>query len=215
MDDMNTPNTKTRTKILLADDHLIVRMGLSAVISFEPDLEVVAEADTGEDAVLLARTHKPDVVVMDLMMPNLDGASATARIVRENPSVRVLILTTFGLSEDMRRALAAGASGGLVKSSSQEKIITAIRAVAAGERVFSPEIKHALALESEPPILSMRQLEVLNLTAKGFTNKEIGDFLGIGVNGVKAHLKQINARLGATSRTEATTIAINLRLISG
>jgi DNA-binding CsgD family transcriptional regulator len=91
----------------------------------------------------------------------------------------------------------------------------AIRAVAAGERVFSPEIKHALALESEPPILSMRQLEVLNLTAKGFTNKEIGDFLGIGVNGVKAHLKQINARLGATSRTEATTIAINLRLISG
>ena len=215
MDDMNTSDTKTRTKILLADDHLIVRMGLSAVISFEPDLEVVAEADTGEDAVLLARTHKPDVVVMDLMMPNLDGASATARIVRENPSVRVLILTTFGISEDMRRALAAGASGGLVKSSSQEKIIGAIRAVAAGERVFSPEIKHALALENEPPILSMRQLEVLTLTAKGFTNKEIGDFLDIGINGVKAHLKQINTRLGATSRTEATTIAINLRLISG
>lgn len=210
---MNKPEAKT--KILLADDHLIVRMGIAAVISFEPDLEVVAEADTGEDAVLLTREHKPDVVVMDLMMPNLDGASATARIIRENPSVRVLILTTFGISEDMRRALAAGASGGLVKSSSQAEIIAAIRAVAAGEKVFSPEIKHALALESEPPILSMRQLEVLNLTAKGFTNKEIGDFLGIGVNGVKAHLKQINARLGATSRTEATTIAINLRLISG
>ena len=203
-----------KTRILLADDHLVVRMGIASIISFEPDLEVVAEADTGEEAVALARAHKPDVVVMDLMMPKLSGADATVAILQENPAVRVLILTTFGTSEDMRRALDAGAAGGLVKSSSQAEIIAAIRAVAAGQRVLSPEIEHALGTTAEPPLLSMRQLEVLNLAAKGFTNREIGEILGIGVNGVKAHLKVIYTRLGAASRTEATSLAINLRLIS-
>jgi len=203
-----------KTRILLADDHLVVRMGIASIISFEPDLEVVAEADTGEEAVALARTHKPDVVVMDLMMPKLNGADATVAILQENPAVRVLILTTFGTSDDMRRAFDAGAAGGLVKSSSQAEIIAAIRAVAAGRRVLSPEIEHSLGTAADPPPLSIRQLEVLNLAAKGFTNREIGDILGIGVNGVKAHLKLIYTRLGVASRTEATSIAINLRLIS-
>ena len=203
-----------KTRILLADDHLVVRMGIASIISFEPDLEVVAEADTGEEAVALARTHKPDVVVMDLMMPKLSGADATVAILQENPAVRVLILTTFGTSDDMRRAFDAGAAGGLVKSSSQAEIIAAIRAVAAGRRVLSPEIEHSLGTAADPPPLSIRQLEVLNLAAKGFTNREIGDILGIGVNGVKAHLKLIYTRLGVASRTEATSIAINLRLIS-
>ena len=203
-----------KTRILLADDHLVVRMGIASIISFEPDLEVVAEADTGEEAVALARVHKPDVVVMDLMMPKLNGADATVAILQENPAVRVLILTTFGTSDDMRRAFDAGAAGGLVKSSSQAEIIAAIRAVAAGRRVLSPEIEHSLGTAADPPPRSIRQLEVLNLAAKGFTNREIGDILGIGVNGVKAHLKLIYTRLGVASRTEATSIAINLRLIS-
>ena len=203
-----------KTRILLADDHLVVRMGIASIIAFEPDLEVVAEADTGEEAVALARVHKPDVVVMDLMMPKLNGADATVAILQENPAVRVLILTTFGTSDDMRRAFDAGAAGGLVKSSSQAEIIAAIRAVAAGRRVLSPEIEHSLGTAADPPPLSIRQLEVLNLAAKGFTNREIGDILGIGVNGVKAHLKLIYTRLGVASRTEATSIAINLRLIS-
>ena len=203
-----------KTRILLADDHLVVRMGIASIISFESDLEVVAEADTGEEAVALARVHKPDVVVMDLMMPKLNGADATVAILQENPAVRVLILTTFGTSDDMRRAFDAGAAGGLVKSSSQAEIIAAIRAVAAGRRVLSPEIEHSLSTAADPPPLSIRQLEVLNLAAKGFTNREIGDILGIGVNGVKAHLKLIYTRLGVASRTEATSIAINLRLIS-
>ena len=203
-----------KTRILLADDHLVVRMGIASIIAFEPDLEVVAEADTGEEAVALARAHKPDVVVMDLMMPKLSGADATVAILQENPAVRVLILTTFGTSDDMRRAFDAGAAGGLVKSSSQAEIIAAIRAVAAGRRVLSPEIEHSLGTAADPPPLSIRQLEVLNLAAKGFTNREIGEILGIGVNGVKAHLKLIYTRLGVASRTEATSIAINLRLIS-
>ena len=203
-----------KTRILLADDHLVVRMGIASIIAFEPDLEVVAEADTGEEAVALARAHKPDVVVMDLMMPKLSGADATVAILQENPAVRVLILTTFGTSDDMRRAFDAGAAGGLVKSSSQAEIIAAIRAVAAGQRVLSPEIEHSLGTAADPPPLSIRQLEVLNLAAKGFTNREIGDILGIGVNGVKAHLKLIYTRLGVASRTQATSIAINLRLIS-
>ena len=203
-----------KTRILLADDHLVVRMGIASIIAFEPDLEVVEEADTGEEAVALARAHKPDVVVMDLMMPKLSGADATVAILQENPAVRVLILTTFGTSDDMRRAFDAGAAGGLVKSSSQAEIIAAIRAVAAGRRVLSPEIEHSLGTAADPPPLSIRQLEVLNLAAKGFTNREIGDILGIGVNGVKAHLKLIYTRLGVASRTEATSIAINMRLIS-
>jgi DNA-binding NarL/FixJ family response regulator len=204
-----------KTRILLADDHLVVRMGIASIISYEKDLEVVAEADTGEEAVQLARETRPDVVVMDLMMPKLDGTEATSAILRDNPTARILILTTFGTSEDMRRALEAGAAGGILKSSSQSEIIAAIRAVAAGRRVLSPEIEHYLDTVSNPFGLSMRQIEVLNLAAKGFTNQEIGDILGFGINGVKAHLKLIYTRLGAASRAEATSIAINMRLISG
>ena len=209
-----THDVQRKTRILLADDHLVVRMGIATIISFEPDLEVVAEADTGEEAVQFARERRPDVVVMDLMMPGMDGAEATAAIRREEPSAKILILTTFGTSDEMRRALDAGAMGGLLKSSSKDEIISAIRAVADGRRVLSPEIEHGLGPSSDAPSLTTRQLEVLNLAAKGFTNHEIGEILGIGANGVKDHLKAIYGRLGVASRTEATSMAISLRIIS-
>ena len=205
--------TDRKTTVLLADDHLVVRMGIATIISFERDLQVVAEADTGTEAVQLARKHHPDVIVMDLMMPKMNGVDATVEILGDNPNAKVLILTTFGTSAELRRAVDAGARGALVKTSTQAEIIAAIRKVAAGERVFSPEIEHALSQPAVAPPLSPRQLEVIKLAAQGFTNREIGEFLQIGVNSVKDRLKTAFARLGASNRTEAVNLARNDGLI--
>lgn len=205
---------ESKIKVLLADDHLVVRMGIAAIISFEKDLAVVGEADNGEDAVRLARELKPDVVVMDIMMPRKNGVEATIEILKENPAAKVLALTTFGTSQDIRKTLDAGAVGALVKTSSQAEIIGAIRAVASGQRVISKEIENSLKSTMETPRLSSRQIEVLTLVAKGFANGDIARLLGIGVNGVKDHLKNIYSTLNVSSRTEAVTIAINLKLIT-
>lgn len=206
-------NSKPRLRILLADDHLVVRMGISSILSCERDFEVVGEADNGADAIRLARELKPDIVIMDLMMPKTDGATATADIVRESPSVRVLILTTFTTSQDLRRAMSAGAAGALVKTSSQDELLDALRKIAAGEHVISGEIARFLRMVDKQPELTTRQSEVLGFVAKGFTNVDIGRMLGISVNGVKDHLKQVFARLGVASRAEAATLATALGLI--
>ena len=203
-----------RIKVLLADDHLVVRMGIAAIISFEKDLVVVGETDNGIDAVRLARELKPDVIVMDLMMPKMSGADATVEILKENPAAKVLVLTTFGTSQEIRKVLDAGAAGALVKTSSQSEIIDAIRSVAAGRRVISKEISNSLKAEPDVPKLSSRQIEVMNLVAKGFANNDIARILNISVNSVKNHLKNIYTILDVSSRTEAATIAINLKLIS-
>lgn len=202
-------------KVLLADDHLVVRMGISAIISLENDLTVVGETDNGMDAVRLARELKPDVIVMDLMMPKMNGVSATMEIVKDNPSAKVLVLTTFGTSQEIGKMINAGAKGALVKTSSKTEIIAAIRVVASGGHVMSDEIKNSMLTAPAAPKLSNRQIEVLNLVAKGFSNQDIADFLGIGVNGVKDHLKHIYAILDVSSRTEAASLALNLNLITG
>lgn len=201
-------------KVVLADDHLVVRMGIAAILSLERDIAVVGEADNGEDAVRLARELKPDVVVMDIMMPRKNGVEATIEILRENPAAKVLALTTFGTSQDIRQLLEAGAVGALLKTSSQDEIVSAIREVACGKRVISKEIENSLRAAPALPRLSARQLEVLNLVAKGFANHDVARILGISVNSVKDHLKNIYAVLGASSRTEATSIALNLELIT-
>jgi len=200
-------------RVLIVDDHLVVRMGLSALISFEPGMSVIGEAEDGECALELVRRYHPDVVVMDVMMPNMDGTKATARIASEFPETRILVLTTFSESKDVVEALDAGATGAIVKDSSQQELISAIRAVAEGKRVISPEISRTIAGVSQKPQLSDRHRLILGYVAKGLSNPEIGKLLGIGPDCVKAHLKIIYARLGVATRTEAVAFAFQENLL--
>ena len=199
-----------KLRILLADDHMVVRMGLSALIDKQSDMIVVGEATDGREAVRLAEKLKPDVTIMDILMPGMNGAEASAEILRHDPESKILVLTTFGSSPDVRRALDSGARGALTKDALQQELLDAGRRIAAGERVVDREIKASLAAE---PTLSARQIEVLELVAKGFDNKEVAKLLGLSVDGVKKHLKIIFAALGAASRTEAVSLAMNSHLL--
>jgi DNA-binding NarL/FixJ family response regulator len=206
---------KKKIRVMLADDHLVVRMGLAAIISIERDMELVGEAADGAEAVKRAAELHPDVVIMDIMMPRLDGVAATAEIRKRNPETQILILTTFGTSDDLRRALEAGATGALVKDSAQTELVSAIRECAAGRKVISPAVARQLQYEMPKIELSPRQLEMLNYVAKGFNNAEIANMVGIGRDCVKAHLSAAFTRLNDSSRSEAVAIAIRLGLLQG
>jgi len=202
-----------KIRTLLADDHSLVRFGLESLLKFHKDFEVVGGAGDGEETVRLARELKPDVIVMDLVMPVLDGVEATQRIHAELPDIRILILTSFGTSADVSRAIKAGASGALVKDIPNDELIKAIRAIAGGERVFSPEIER-MALDSASSIVfTDRQMTVLSSLAKGLTNKEIATILGVSHSAVKQHLNAIFFKLGATNRSEAVAIAMRRQLL--
>ena len=204
---------KRKIRILLADDHLVVRMGLAAIIGIEKDFELAGEAGNGREAVRLAAELDPDVIIMDLMMPQMDGVEATERIFRQNPDAKILILTTFGGSDDLKRALDAGALGAMVKDSAHAELIDAIRATARGERTLSPAIRSQLRSSAPQPDLTPRQIEILSYVAKGLNNREIAPLIGIGPDCVKAHLKTAFARLGVASRSEAVAIAIREHLL--
>ena len=152
---------------------------------------------------------------MDIMMPRLDGVAATAEIRKRNPETQILILTTFGTSDDLRRALEVGATGALVKDSAQTELVSAIRECAAGRKIISPAVARQLQYEMPKIELSPRQLEMLNYVAKGFNNAEIANMVGIGRDCVKAHLSAAFTRLNASSRSEAVAIAIRLGLLQG
>ena len=200
-------------RILLADDHSLIRMGLAALFKYQKDIKVVGEAEDGDEAVRLALRLKPDVVVMDLAMPVMDGATATARIREALPETRVLILTSFGTSADLSRALAAGATGALNKDSGNDELLSAIRTVVDGGRAVSDEIARLIEEEPVPPEFTERQLEVLHAVTRGLTNAEIGRQFGISADAVKQHVNAIFAKLGAANRTEAVTIALRKQLL--
>jgi len=202
-----------RIRVLVADDHPVVRTGLAAVIAQEPDLLLVAQAENGERAVALFREHQPDVVLMDLRMPLMDGVEAIRRITGEFPAARILALTTYEGDADIRRALEAGARGYLLKDMLLSDVITAIRAVRQGERVIPAAVAVRLAEFPERSDLTEREVEVLQLVARGLSNKEAAQAIGRMDETVKIHLKNIFAKLGVADRTEAVTVALARGLI--
>ena len=206
---------KDKIRILLADDHLVVRMGLSALLSAQKGFTVVGAAADGREAVILAEKHRPDIVVMDLRMPQKDGVAATREILGKLPNTRILILTTFGDSRDVLTALNEGAAGALIKDCDKATLLSAIRTVAGGGRMVSPEIESAVSPAVPLRALSPRHREILQYASKGLSNIEIADLLGISRDCVKVHLSTAYERLGATSRTEAVTLALNAGLITG
>ena len=202
-----------KTRILLADDHAIMRMGLCAILGKQPDLEVVGEAEDGEEAVARTRALRPDVVIMDLMMPKLDGAAATAAIHAELPETKILILTTFGAADSLAHALQNGAAGALLKSAPNAELITALRAIAAGRRIVAPDIQRILRENPPSEELTPRQLEILEQMTRGLTNADIARVLGISEPRVKEHVLTILSKLGAANRTEAVALALRKQLL--
>ena len=200
-------------RVLVADDHPVVRAGLVALVSQQRDLELVAEAENGERAVTLYREHQPDVVLMDLRMPVLDGVEAIRAITAEFPAARILALSTYEGDVDIRRALDAGARGYLVKDMLLTDVLTAIRAVQRGERVIPPAVAAQLAKHLERSQLTGREVEVLQLVAKGLSNKQAADAIGRTEETVKIHLKNIYAKMSVADRTEAVTVALTRGLI--
>lgn len=202
-----------KSKILIVDDHALMRIGLKTLLSGQPDLIFVGEASSGEEAISLTRKLHPDLIVMDLMLTGMSGAAATKIIHEENQDVRILILTSFGTAMDLSLAIVNGASGVLLKDSPSEAILTTIRRVAAGEKVIPDTYLSAAVADTTPLPLSARHREILQLVVKGLSNPEIADHFGLSRITVKKHVQAIFSRLGASSRAEAVAIAISKQLV--
>ena len=202
-----------KIRVLVADDHAIVRMGLVALLATEQDIEIVGEAEDGREAVKKAVTTKPDVVIMDIMMPILDGIAATSEIIKRAPGVKVLILTTSSSSDDYSRALAAGAHGIVVKRAANMELLSALRSVASEKKVISSEARQLMQEDPPIPKLTDRQLGIIHSMMRGLTNREIATQFNITPNCVKAHIKRVCNKIGAANRTEAVAIAMRKHLL--
>lgn len=205
----------SKIRVLIADDHAIVRKGLIALLESDGSVAVVAEADDGEAALAHVAETRPDLVVMDILMPVRDGISATREIKDRYPGTKVLVLTTSTVSDDLAAALSAGADGAITKATAVDTLLAAVKSVAAGERVVSPEISRLIANDPPARELTERQREILAAMARGRSNKEIADELGIQADSVGQHVMAIRAKLGAANRTEAVAIALRKQLLKG
>jgi DNA-binding NarL/FixJ family response regulator len=211
-----------KIRILIADDHPVIREGLSAMLSRQPDFMILGEAENGKDAVKKARQLRPDIVLMDLRMPEMDGVEAMKRIRQDNPKTKFIILTTYKDGDYIFKGIEAGARAYLLKDAKREDVYNAIRIVHEGGSILQPEIT-AKVLDrfseisqqiQEPEVLSARELEILRLIAKGTSNKEIASNLGLYESTVKTHVHNIFHRLGVNDRAEAVAQAIKRGLIS-
>lgn len=200
-------------KILIVDDHAVLRMGLASLLNSQKDFQVVADAENCDEALAKAEEHRPDIVIMDLMIPGRNGAEITGELVKRDPSARVLVLTSYSTSSGIAAALEAGAKGAILKSAPFDEIALAIREIVAGRAYVSAEIKRVL--KEDPPLKSLtpRQLAVLKLLARGFSNGDIAKSLDISENVVKEHVLAILKRIDAANRTEAVSIAYRHHLI--
>lgn len=202
-----------KVRILIADDHQLIRRGLADIINDEPDLIVVGEAANGLEAVQLAQAVKPDVIIMDLMMPNLNGVDATQQILSSDNHPRILLLTSFGTSVALSQAVEAGAVGVIMKDSTIEEQLVAIRAVAGGHEYFPSEITAILEENASVSKLSPRQLKILESATLGYTNQDIATLFGISSTAVKQQLHTICRKIGAANRAEAVAIALRKHLL--
>ena len=200
-------------RIVIADDHKLMRMGLVSLFNVQRDMKVIGEAEDGQSAVELVRSLKPDIVIMDLMMPGLSGADATTAIMSFSPGTGIVVLSSFTNSVDMARAISNGARGAQAKESPTEDLVDAIRTVAAGGTAISPEIEQFIREDPPPATLTERQLEILKSAARGLSNKDIAKQFGISPVSVKKHLTVIFAKLGAATRAEASVIAMRKNLL--
>ncbi len=200
-------------RILIADDHSLMRVGLNALFSHQKDMTVVGEACDGVEAVKLADELNPDVVVMDLMMPKLDGAEATRRILDVSPDAKIFILTSYGTSDDLVRAVQNGARGAMIKSAPIEEIVDSVRSVHAGGESFPPEVRQLVAETPRPAMLTERQKEILHSATRGLTTEDIAKQFDISVSCVLKHFKSIFRKLDVTNRTEAITVALRKQLL--
>jgi DNA-binding NarL/FixJ family response regulator len=200
-------------RVLTVDDHPLIREGIAMVIRSQPDLELVGQASDGKDSIQLFREFRPDVTLMDLRLPDIDGVDAMSSIRAEFPSAKIIILTTFEGDAEARRALQAGAFGYLLKTMPPNELVEAIRQVQAGRKRVAPEIGKSFAEYFSTESLTEREVSVLKQVAQGNGNREIGRLLTISEETVKAHIKRIMEKLDAGDRTEAVTIAIRRGII--
>jgi DNA-binding NarL/FixJ family response regulator len=205
--------SRPKIRLLLVDDHLVVRIGLRSLLEVQPDMVVVAEAAGGAAAVEAFAGFQPDVTLMDLRMSDMNGAEAIARIRRQFPNARALVLTTYDNDEDIYRALEAGAAGYLVKDTGSGPLLEMIRSIHAGTYRLPGEVAQRLIQRKAAPELSPRELEVLLLIVRGQSNKEIGHTLGLAENTVKNHVKMVLEKLRVADRTQAATTALQRGLV--
>ena len=203
----------SKIRILIVDDHAIVRTGLAALLGSIPDFEIVGEASNGSIAVSKAIKLNPDVIVMDLVMPKMGGVKATTEILSKLPDTRILILTSFGTSEELSRVFSAGATGAILKNTANSALVSSIRRIAKGNRVVSPEIENMLANEPPIPELSSRQRDILESLTRGLTNNEIAMQFEISPESVKTHIAKLFEKIGAGNRSEAVSIALRKHLL--
>jgi len=207
-DPNSMPDAPSTLRVLIADDHPLMREGIAALLSGQDDIDVVAKAADGLEAVALFEQHRPDLCLLDLQMPRSDGVAAIVAIRRLAPTARIIVLTTFGGDARVAAALRAGAAAYLLKDVLGTELVATVRAVCAGQQVISPGLKRDLAAHAISDTLSARELEVLGLAAGGRSNREIGTALSIGEATVKTHMSTILAKLGASDRTHAVALAV-------
>ena len=203
----------SKIRILIVDDHALMRMGLRSMLDMQPDMEVVGEAGNGQKAIDLAKSLAPDVIIMDLMMPKVNGTDATKAILETLPETKIIILTSFGNSADLACAISNGAVGVQMKDAPTEALLRAIRKVVKGETAIPPDILKASELEFASIQLTETQADILHSVVRGYANKDIAKQFGISEAGVKKHLRLIFAKLGAATRTEAVGIALHKHLL--
>ncbi|HEY9622930.1 MAG TPA: response regulator transcription factor [Crinalium sp.] len=207
-------NQAINIRVLIADDHAIFRQGLATIINRDPEMQVIAQAENGEQAIALFEEHQPDVTLMDLRMPEVEGVAAISAICAIAKSARIIVLTTYDSDEDIYRGLQAGAKGYLLKETEPDELLNAIRTVHRGQQYIPPDVGAKLVQRLSNPELSERELEVLRSLAQGMSNADIATALSIGEGTVKSHVNRILNKLDVSDRTQAVIVAVKRGIVS-